>query len=123
MTMFRRPPKPVSPLRHRQEELIRREAELRERTEELERIIEAAPRIAEETVRRQREELRMRAKAGGSRLDVSIAPQDKRYGDDSVRTRQPRPLRKQRREGRWVFLLLLVALVAAVIWLMTHLPF
>jgi hypothetical protein len=123
MTMFRRSPKPTSPLRHRQEELIRREAELRERAEELERIIAAAPRIAEETARRQREELHMRAKAGGSRLDVSIALQDKRYGDDSGRTRRPRPLRKERREGRFVFLLLLAALAATVLWLMTHLHF
>jgi hypothetical protein len=123
MTMFRRSPKPTSPLRHRQEELIRREAELRERAEELERIIATAPRIAEETARRQREELHMRAKAGGSRLDVSIALQDKRYGDDNGRTRRPRPLRKERREGRFVFLLLLAALAAAVIWLMTHLHF
>jgi hypothetical protein len=123
MTMFRRSPKPTSPLRHRQEELIRREAELRERAEELERIIAAAPRIAEETARRQREELHMRAKAGGSRLDVSISLQDKRYGDDSGRTRRPGSLRKQKREGRWIFLLLLVAFAVAVIWLMTHLPF
>src|SRR5207249_4256825 len=39
MTLFRRSPKPASPLRHRQEELIRREAELRARVEELERMI------------------------------------------------------------------------------------
>ena len=123
MAMFRRSPKSTSPLRHRQEELIRREAELRERAEELERMIAAVPRMAEEKARRQREELRMRAKTGGSRLDVSIGLQDKRYGDDSGRTRRPRAMRKERREGRMIFLLLLTVLAAVVIWLMNHLHF
>jgi hypothetical protein len=65
----------------------------------------------------------MRAEAGGSRLDVSIALQDKRYSDDDQRRRRPRSLRKERREGRIVFLLLLAALATAVIWLMNHLHF
>jgi hypothetical protein len=32
-------------------------------------------------------------------------------------------LRKERREGRIIFLVLVIALVAAVIWLLSHLPF
>jgi len=56
------------------------------------------------------------------RLQFSIAP-DEPYIDQSRKRRRPRPLRKQRREGRWVFLLLLVAFAFAVIWLVTHLPF
>ena len=123
MAMFRRSPKSTPPLRRQQEELARRELELRDRIEELERSIVGAPRILEEAARRQREELRMRAKAGSSRLDVSIALQDKRYSEDDQRGRRPRSLRKERREGRMVFLLLLAALAAAVIWLMNHLHF
>ncbi len=123
MAMFRRSPKSTPPLRRRQEELAQREAELREKLEELERSIAAAPQVAEETARRQREELRMRAKTGGSRLDVSIALQDKRFGDDGGSTHRRRPLRKERREGRIAFLLLLAALGAAVIWLMSRLHF
>jgi hypothetical protein len=73
--------------------------------------------------RQQREELLIRASAGRSRLDVAIALQDKRYGDEMGAGRRPRPLRKQRREGRIVFVVLLIALAVAVIWLMTHLKF
>jgi sugar-specific transcriptional regulator TrmB len=122
MAMFRRSPKSPSALRRRQEEIEKREAELREKLEELQRSIAAAPRVAEETARRQREEVHMRAKTGGNRLDVSFALQDKRFGDDDG-TRRHRPLRKERREGRMVFLLLVAALAVAVIWLMSHMHF
>ncbi|HEY2626035.1 MAG TPA: hypothetical protein VGI41_04710 [Candidatus Udaeobacter sp.] len=121
--MFRRSPRSPSPFRHRQKELARREAELRESVEKLERSIAAAPRVAEETARRQREELLMRAKTGGNRLDVSIALQDKRYGDDGGSTRRRGSLRKERREGRIMFLVLVIALAGAVIWLASHLHF
>jgi hypothetical protein len=123
MAMFRRSPRSPSPFRHRQEELARQESELRESVEELERSIAAAPRVAEETARRQREELLMRAKTGGNRLDVSIALQDKRYSDDGGSTRRRGSLRKERREGRIMFLVLVIALAGAVIWLVSHLHF
>jgi hypothetical protein len=122
MAMFRRSPRSPSPFRHRQEELARQESELRESVEKLERSIAAAPRVAEETARRQREEFLMRAKTGGNRLDVSIA-QDKRYGDDGGSTRRRGSLRKERREGRIMFLMLVIALAGAVIWLVSHLHF
>jgi hypothetical protein len=123
MAMFGRSPRSPSPFRHRQEELARQESELRESVEKLERSIAAAPRVAEETARRQREELLMRAKTGGNRLDVSIALQDKRYGDDGGSTRRRGSLRKERREGRIMFLVLVIALAGAVIWLASHLHF
>jgi hypothetical protein len=123
MAMFRRSPRSPSPFRHRQEELARQESELRESVEKLERSIAAAPRVAEETARRQREELLMRAKTGGNRLDVSTALQDKRYGDDGGSTRRRGSLRKERREGRIMFLVLVIALAGAVIWLASHLHF
>ena len=123
MAMFRRSPRSPSPFRHRQEELARQESELRESVEKLERSIAAAPRVAEETARRQREELLMRAKTGGNRLDVSTALPDKRYGDDGGSTRRRGSLRKERREGRIMFLVLVIALAGAVIWLASHLHF
>jgi hypothetical protein len=123
MAMFRRSPRSPSPFRHRQEELARQESELRESVEKLERSIAAAPRVAKETARRQREELLTRAKTGGNRLDVSIALQDKRYGDDGGSTRRRGSLRKERREGRIMFLVLVIALAGAVIWLASHLHF
>jgi septal ring factor EnvC (AmiA/AmiB activator) len=122
--MRRRPPKTGTPLNQKQEELAQRELQLRGEMEKLERMIAEAPRVAEETTRRQREELFARASEGRSRLDVSIALQDKRWADDSRGSGGRRvSLRKERREGRIVFLVLVIALCVAIIWLMTHLHF
>ena len=104
-------------------DLARRESELRDEMAKLERMIEDAPRVAEELSRRQREELLMRANEGGSRLDVSLALQDKRYGIAGGGPRRRGSLRKQRREGRIIFLVLLLALAVAVVWLISHLRF
>lgn len=120
--MRRRPPKAGTPLNQKQEELAQRESELRGEMEKLERMIAEAPRVAEETTRRQREELLSRASEGGNRLDVSIALQDKRWGDDSRSGGRRGSLRKERREGRIIFLVLVIALGLAVIWLVSHLP-
>ena len=81
------------------------------------------PRMAAETTRRQREELLRRASEGRNRLDVSIPLQDKRYGEDLWTNRRPRSLRKQRSEGRLLFIVLVIALSAAIIWIATHLQF
>jgi hypothetical protein len=121
--MRRRSPQAGTPLNEKQEELARREHELRDKMQELERMIEEAPRVAEEVTRRQREELLERASAGGSRLDVSIALNDKRFGDGGGYSGRRVALRKERREGRIVFLVLVIVLAAAVVWLLTHLPF
>jgi hypothetical protein len=120
--MARRPAK-ATPLNQKQEELARQETHLREQMAKLERMIAEAPRVAEETSRRQREELFRRAHEGGDRLDVSLALQDKRYGDEAWTQRPRRALRKERRDGRIVFLVLVIALSAAVIWLVTHVHF
>jgi len=119
--MPRRPPKRETPLNQKQEELAQEESKLRERMRELERMIEEAPRVAEETSRRQREEILQRASEGGRRLDVSIALQDKRYGDEIFRRPRRGSMRKERREGRLLFLVLVIALALAIIWLATHL--
>lgn len=122
--MRRRQSKSDSPLNEKQAELAQLEAKLRDDMRKLERMIEEAPRVAEETTRRQREELLERATAERSRLDVSIALHDKRYGDGGhYRGGRRGALRKERREGRILFLVLVIALAAAVFWLVTHLPF
>src|SRR5437879_12340857 len=115
--MLRRSPTSATPLHRKQEELCRRESELRDEVAKLERLIADAPRLAEETSRRQREELLRRANEGGRRLDASVALQDKRYRDDSRRARRPGSLRKGRREGRTVFLRLVIAPTAEVGWM------
>lgn len=121
--MRRRPVRSGTPLNAKQDELALREQQLREQMQKLQRMIEEAPRIAEETSRRQREELLARASEGGSRLDVSIALQDKRWTDDATVGLRRGSLRKHRREGRIVFIVLLIALSAVVLWLASHLHF
>jgi hypothetical protein len=116
MAMFRRSPGSVTPFRQRREELARREAELRDGLEKLERMIAEAPRVA----RRRQEELSVRAR--DSRLNASVE-QDKRYRNDAKSTSRRRPLRKERREGRLLFLVLVIAIAVVVIWLMSHLHF
>ena len=118
--MARRPSKPSTPLNQKQEELARAESKLREEMLKLERMIAEAPLRAEETSRRQREEIVRRASAGGSRLDVSMALQDKRYGDEAFDDRRRGSMRKEKREGRLLFLVLVIALAIAVIWLVTR---
>jgi len=120
--MRRRSPQPGTPLNQKQEELAQHESRLRGEMEKLERMIAEAPRVAEETTRRQREELLARASEGRSRLDVSIALQDK-WGDIGSSTGRRKSLRKERREGRIIFLVLVIALGLAVIWLVSHLRF
>src|ERR1044072_4963071 len=112
-----------TPLNQQQQELAAQEADLRRKMDDLQRMIEEAPRVAEERTRREREELFERASEGRERLDVSMALNDKRYGEYTWQPRRPRSLRKQRREGRLLFVVLVIALAVAVIWIATHLPF
>ena len=118
--MLRRTTRSATTLDQTKQELARQESELRDKMEKLERMIAEAPRVAEELTRQQREELLFRATQERSRLDVSSALHDKRYGDDGGTVSPRRPLRKERRDGRIVFLLLVIALVTAVIWLVAH---
>ena len=119
--MLRRSPRSTTTLDQTKQELARQESELRDQVKKLERMIADAPRVVEEAEKRQREELLMRASEGGSRLDVSMTLQDKRYGDGGSGKRGS--LRKERREGRILFAVLIIALVVAAIWLLNHLHF
>ena len=119
--MLRRSIRPTTTLDQTKQQLAREESELRDQVQKLERMIADAPRVAEEVGRRQREELLMRASEGGSRLDVSMALHDERYGGSSPKPRGS--MRKQRREGRIIFLVLIIAVLIAAIWLLNHLHF
>jgi hypothetical protein len=123
MAMFRRSPKSSSPLRRKQEEIARTEAELREKVEKLERMVVNGPQSAEDTSPATGEKRRQKNNTGDKQLHVSVALENRHYFDRSGSSRRPRSLRKERREGRVVFLLLMMALAAAVIWLMSHLHF
>jgi hypothetical protein len=100
--------------------LARQESEVRDQMQKLERMIAEAPRVAEEIEKRQREELLMRASEGGSRLDVSFALHDGRHGDPTPGKRRG-SLRKERREGRILFMVLIITLLVAAIWLLNRL--
>jgi len=121
--MRRRSPNSGTPLNQKQDELVRREKALRDEMQKLERVIAEAPRVAEDLTRRQREEMLARASEGRGRLDVSMALQDKRYGDGGAHSGPRVSLRKERREGRIIFIVLVIALVVAVLWLASHLRF
>jgi hypothetical protein len=121
--MARRRAQPNTPLNQKQQELAQRESDLRKKMDDLQRMIEEAPRVAEEKTRREREELLERAMAGGRRLDVSMALNDKRFSEHTLSQRRPRSLRKQRSEGRLLFLVLVIALSLAILWIVTHLHF
>ncbi|HET7511560.1 MAG TPA: hypothetical protein VFJ88_02265 [Chthoniobacterales bacterium] len=123
--MARRRASSDTPLNQKQQELARLEQNLRKQMEDLQRMIEEAPRVAEEISRREREELLQRAHEGRERLDVSIALNDKRFSETTWenRPRRRRSLRKHRREGRLLFIVLVIALAIAVLWIATHLPF
>ena len=120
--MLRRSPRSKTALDQTKQELARQESEVRDQMQKLERMIADAPRVAEEIEKRQREELLMRASEGGSRLDVSLALHDERHGDPTPEKRRG-SLRKERREGRILFLVLIITLLIAAIWLLNHLHF
>ena len=116
MAMFRRSPKSSPPLRRRQEEIARQEADLRERLEKLERLVAKVPVI--EKNRAEQEPIDNRP---DKRFRVSVAAEGRSSTRDSRSARRPRSLRKERREGQIIFLLLVVALAVAVIWLISNL--
>lgn len=119
--MLRRSTKSATALDLTKQDLARQEAELRAQQEKLERMIAEAPRVAEEEARKQREDLRRMAGAERTRLDVSLTLDDKRYHDFSGSERPVTSLRKHRREGQMIFLVLVIGLAVAVTWLLTHL--
>jgi hypothetical protein len=119
--MLRRANKSGTALDHSKEQLAREESALRDQMEKLERMIAEAPRVAEEEMRKQREELRARAGMEQSRLDVSLGATDKWTSESAATTPRRGSMRKQRREGRIIFLVLLIALAGLVLWLLSHL--
>jgi hypothetical protein len=120
MGMFRRLRRPNTPLRHRQQEITRQEAELREKLDKLERMVtkgRAAPNKSPALTRK----YDVQGNNPEKRFHVLLAMEDGHAIDTGRTTRRPRSLRKVRREGRVIFLFLLMALAAAVIWLISHL--
>jgi hypothetical protein len=119
MAMFRRSRKPAPPLRRRQQEIARQEAELREKLETLQRIVTQTPPAQSKSSA----EIPERVPASApiqKRFHVSIASDVPQAFDIGRRPGRPCMLRKERRQGRIVFLMLLAALAIAVMWLISQ---
>ena len=120
MAMFRRPRKSSLPLRRKQQDIERQEAELRDKLDNLERMVTKGRSTPQNRSRAQAEQ-GMRGNKTEKQFQVSLSLDGAHSVEASQRARRPRALRKERREGRIIFLLLLTALAAAVIWLISHL--
>jgi len=114
--MFRRSRRSSPPLRRREEEIARQEAELRERLEKLERLVAKVPVMERNRARQEAKDNR-----SDKRFSVAVAELGRSSSDEGRSGRRPRSLRKERREGQIIFLLLVVALAVAVIWLISNL--
>ena len=118
--MFQRSRKPAPPLHRKQQEIARQEAQLRQEVESLQRIVtqsrapepkKSSPREPDRTATNNIVE---------KRFHVSIAMEAPQLFDTEQRRRRPRALRKERRHGQIIFLILLAALAIAVMWLISH---
>jgi hypothetical protein len=119
--MFRRSRKSAPPLHRKQQEIAQREAQLREQVASLERIVtQSQAPVQNKTPARQPNRVAPNNVAE-KRFHVSIATDNPRLVEHDQRPRRPRALRKERRQGQIVFLILLAALAVAVLWLISHL--
>jgi hypothetical protein len=119
--MFRRPRKSSPPLRRKQQEIERQEAELHDKLDKLERMVTKGRPMPQNRSPGQAAERGIRGQKTEKRFQVSLALDGGQSLKASRSARRPRSMRKERREGRIIFLLLLVALAAAVMWLISHL--
>jgi hypothetical protein len=121
MAMFRRSRKSAPPLHRKQQEIAQHEAQLREKVESLERIVTQSRAPAQKKSSARKPARSATNDAVERRFHVSIAMEAPQVFDTDRRGRRPRGMRKERRQGRIVFLLLLVALGFAVMLLISHL--
>ena len=121
MAMFRRSRKPAPPLHRKQQEIAHQEAQLREKVESLQRIVTQSRAPAQKKSSPRKPDLSATTDAGEKRFHVSIAMEAPQVFDADRRRRRPRAMRKERRQGRIIFLVLLVALGFAVMLLVSHL--
>jgi hypothetical protein len=121
MAMFRRSRRPAPPLHRKQQEIAQQEAQLREKVESLQRVVTQSRVPAQKKPSPRKPDRNVTNNASEKRFHVSIAMEAPEVFDTDRRDRRRRPLRKERRQGQIVFLILLVALGAAVMLLISHL--
>ena len=120
MAMFGRSRKSAPPLHRKQQEIAQQEAQLRQQVESLERLVTQSQAPPQKKTSARQPERTAPNNVVEKRFHVSIA-MDAPQVFDADRRGRPRTMRKERREGRIVFLMLLVALGFAVMWLISHL--
>jgi hypothetical protein len=120
MAMFRRSRKPAPPLRRKQQEIAQEEAQLREKVASLQRIVTESRAPAQNKSSPRKPERSATNDVVEKRFHVSIAMETPQVFDTDRKDGRHRPLRKERRQGQILFLILLVALGFAVMWLMSH---
>ena len=121
MAMFRRSRKPAPPLHRKQQEIAQQEAQLREKVESLQRIVAQSRAPARNKSSPREPDRSATNNVVERRFHVSIAMDAPQMFDADRRGRRPRAMRKERRHGRIVFLILLAALGVAVMLLISHL--
>lgn len=121
MAMFRRSCRPAPPLRRKQQEIAQQEAQLREKVESLERIVTQSRAPAQNKSSARKPDRNASNNVVEKRFHVSIAMEAPQLFDTDQRRGRPRALRKERRQGQIIFLILLAALAIAVMWLISHL--
>ena len=121
MGMFWRSRKPAPPLHRKQQEIAQQEAQLREKVESLERIVTQSRAPVPKKSSAPAPERNATNNVVEKRFHVSIAMEAPQVFDTDRRSLRPRALRKERRQGQMVFLILLVALGVAIMWLISHL--
>ena len=119
--MFGRSRKPAPPLHRKQQQIAQEEARLREKVESLERIVKQSRAPAQDKGSAQRPDRKATTKLVEKRFHVSIATDTPQVFDTGRRHGRSRALRKDRRQGQIVFLILLASLGVAVMWLVSHL--
>jgi hypothetical protein len=121
MGMFRRSRKPSPPLHRKQQEIAQQEAQLREKVESLQRLVIQSRAPVENKSSPREPDRSAPNNVVERRFHVSIAMENPQVFDTDRRGRRPRAMRKERRQGRIVFLILLAALGVAVMLLISHL--
>jgi hypothetical protein len=121
IVMFRRSRKPAPPLHRKKQEIAQQEAELHQKRETLERVVRQKQAPAEQKSPPQPRDRTATESDFEKRFHVSIAMESPQLFDTRDRRRRPRALRKERRQGQIVFLILMTALGIAIMWLVAHL--
>jgi hypothetical protein len=102
-----------TPFEKRRREISELESKLKADAERAERFIKTAPQIAAERQKEQREAYLSNAVSPGARGNIRL-PDSRYLAADAVAA--PRTRRRDRKEGKWVFFLLVMALFAAAWW-------